>query len=227
MQKLTEKQLLGIIIGVFVVIAGGIGYYAYHLYSGELQKKIQEKSGLEARIQELRLKLDELNKLRAQKVELEKMEAEYAEILPSAQQVTRGAFISMLAGFEQQAGVAVSELTQKAAKATTAPGGAGGAKPAATAASPFETVEFKFTVKGGFFDVVHFMYLIESHKRLMKIVDGDITPEAASASAAATTEEARNRKTPCTLNLTVATYVYSQPTKTAPAAGPPGPGGGS
>ena len=219
MPKLTEKHLLGITIGVFVLLAGGLGFFAYWLYNGKYQERLQTQTALVGEIKVLGDKLVELNRWKAEIVELMKKEAEYAEILPSPEDVTRGAFITMLADFEQKAGVQVSELTEKAQQSQPqGPAGPGGT---GKVTLPFDTVEFKFTVRGGFYEVVQFMYQIESHKRLMKVTEGDITPDTAAA-VALPGEDNTPKKSPVTLNVSVSTYVYNQP---KPPSAPTPPGG--
>ncbi len=212
MGKLNENQILGITIGVFVLIAGGVLGCAYWLWEKNYKVELAKKGVLEKEIAALEVKKAELAKNRAELEELKKKEAEFAEILPSPDEVSRGEFLTMLSGFERQAQVLVSNVTQVASTAGGAPGGGapGAAGAAAKPRLPFETVEFKFTVKGGFFEVVHFMYLVESYKRIMKINDGDITPDAGGRSVAGEKGDAPQR-TPVVLNVKVATFVYSAP----------------
>lgn len=222
MPKLTEKQLLWVTIGVFALLTAGIGFFAWWLYNGSYQEHLVKRDALKGEIEVLGRQLVELNGWKIEIEELKKKEVEYADLLPSAEDVTRGAFINMLAGFEQQASVQVSELTEKAGVA--APAGPAGPGGVAKVALPFDTVEFKFTVKGGFYEVVQFMYLLESNKRLMKITEGDIAPDTTAAAPSGPGVDESPKKTPVTLSISVATYVYNQPKPPAPPV-PPGGGG--
>ncbi len=216
MPKLNEKQLLGVTIGIFVLLIGGVGFADWWMWEKDHKVKVEKQNTLKGEIKQLEGKKSELDKFKLELEELKKKEEEYVKILPAPNQVTRGQFVSMLKDFEIEAGVQVTDITevQQQLGGAVPPGGA--AKPGAKA--PFETVEFKFTVKGGFYEVVHFMHKIENHERLMKIVDGDITPETSTVRVAPGQEdEAASKKTLVTLNIKVATYVYSQPM--GPAAG--------
>ena len=199
MNKLSEKQTMIVTIAVFAVVSIGLGGYAFYLWNSQVTPKRASVTQKKAELETEKKNGAMIPVLMAQLKDLEKKQAEFKEKLPSADEVQLEAFRKTLTNFATAANVMIVAV-RPAAQGTGAAQPPGGQ----AAVKPFEEISFNLDVKGNFATLGNFIYMIETHRRLIKVEQLDLKPEAVQSS----TGVELPKVIPASLTLKLTTYQF-------------------
>ena len=191
--KLSERKLLvlTILIPAIVAIAlAGVGFFIFNKEKTELNKKIEDVND---EINEENLKLGKMVELRK---ELKKLEAEQdalQSLLPNKDDISNENFIDTLTRFSREAGVKLNSATSSASR--RGPPSSGGQ-------TNFDKISYALKIEGDFFQVINYIYLLETYQRFIKVDGFTVGPEGMIKVG---------KPTKYTLDLKITSYVYTGP----------------
>lgn len=194
-----QKFIFSVVIGVLIVL--GLGAGIYYVNFVQLKKKEREIQTLNTAIKSLKEKRDKIPALQKQLEQLKSREDEFKEILPSIEEMEFTRFYEMLQDHSRRARVRLGKIVP--VPVTAPKTGPGGARPA-VAALPVQKFAFKVSASGGFYQLIRFMYFLETHKRFIKVDAFTVRP-----ARGATTKEV-NQSIECTLEMDISTYTFRE-----------------
>lgn len=196
MNKWSEKQTMIATIAVFAVLVLGLGGWSFYLWNnvvGPKKKQREEKKNQLAAEKQSHLREAALKK------ELEDLKLKqdmFKEKLPTKDEVKLEAFRRTLTNFATQSNVMITGVRPVTA-GLQPPGGMAAQK-------PFEEVSFNVDVRGNFATLGNFVYLVETHKRLIRVETIDLKPDSTTAAQG----QELPKVIPATLNLKLTTYQF-------------------
>jgi Tfp pilus assembly protein PilO len=193
-----QKFIFLVVLGALVVLGMGAGIYYVNFV--QLREKEGEVQTLETAIRELRKKKDDIPGLQKQLEDLQAKEKEFKEILPKIEEVEFTRFYEMVQDYSRKAKVQLEKILPVATTASKT--GPGGARPA-EAALPVKKAAFKVNASGGFYQLIAFMYLLETHKRFIKVNTFIVKPKRGAAAKGA------QEKHECSIEMDISTYTFS------------------
>jgi len=190
--KLSEKQLLVftiIIPAVIAVILGAVGYFVFAKKLAVLTKNINETS---TKIKEANDRLKKMEELEGKLGKLRKEQDELEALMPTKEEFSFENFIATLTKLGREANIYLSSVTPELSKGTPSP----------TQSSLFNKISYKLSITGDFFQVIDYIYLLETYQRFIKVDKFSVKPF---------TESASDKLVRYSLDLTLTTYVYNKP----------------
>lgn len=190
--KLTEKQLLILTIvipAVVAIVLAGVGFFIFNKQIAglnkditEVTKKINEEKDRLKKMAEL---ADKLTKLRLEQDALQ-------SLLPTKEEISIENFIDTLTRFSREAGVNLNSAT--------ADEGKGG--PPGVAATNFDRISYALKIQGDFFQVINYIYLLETYQRFIKVDNFSVRPVG---------QVTADKPTQYSMDLKITSYVYKGP----------------
>lgn len=198
MKNWGERQwMIATISGFAVLLLGlaGLCFYEWSSVLGPKQKTRNERKTALAteKANELQIPI-----LEAERKTLEKNQSDFKEKLPTAAEVQLEEFRKTLTNYATQANVIITGIRPVAAAVGPTPGAA------SAAAKPFDEISFNLDVKGTFATLGNFVYLIEMHRRLIKVESLDLKPDSVTTAAG----EELPKVIPAGLTLKLTTYQF-------------------
>jgi Tfp pilus assembly protein PilO len=191
--KLTEKKLLVLTIIIPAIIAvglAGVGFFKFNKNISALKKEIIEIGKKIDGEKVRRAKMDELSS------RLKKLEAEQSSLealLPTKEEMSYEKFINTLTRFSREAGVKLTSAT---------PVGDKGGPPAGQP-SFFDSISYALALEGDFFQVINYIYLLETYQRFIKVDNFSVRPIGGQVTSDAPAIYG--------LNLKITSYLYKKP----------------
>ncbi|MFH1230156.1 MAG: type 4a pilus biogenesis protein PilO [Planctomycetota bacterium] len=190
--KLSEKQLLILTIiipAVIAVILGVVGYFVFSKKLSLLTKNINETSTKITEAKDRSVKMEELegrlSKLRKEQDELE-------ALMPTKEEISYENFIDTLTKLSREANIYLSSAIPEQNR---------GIQPSIQS-SLFDKISYRLSITGDFFQVIYYIYLLETYQRFIKVDRFSVKP---------ITESTNNKLIRYSLDLTLTTYVYNKP----------------
>ena len=197
MKNWGEKQWMIATIAGFAVVLLGLAGACFYEWSSVLAPKQKTREERKAALAAEKQNELQIPKLEVEKKDLEKKQSEFKEKLPTASEVQLEAFRKTLTNYATQSNVIITGIRPVAA--TSVGPGAAGAQ-----AKPFDEISFNLDVKGTFATLGNFVYLVETHRRLIKVESLDLKPEGTGTSVG----EELPKVIPASLTLKLTTYQF-------------------
>ena len=201
MSKLSEKQLIIITASSFAAIVIGLGVYAFYVWNSDLTPLKKTREDLQGQLAAEKASQAEIPKLKARLEELKKKQDEFKEKLPTADEVKLEEFRKILVNYATAAGVRITGLRPVVSAVPVGPTGG------AAAAKPFDEVSFNVDVSGNFATLGNFMYMIETHRRMIRVETFELKPDASGGGATEPGKELP-KVMPAGLALKLTTYQF-------------------
>lgn len=189
--KLSEKQLLILTIiipAIIAVILGVVGYFIFSKQRSLLTKNINETS---AKIKEATDRLVEMEELKERLDKLRKEQNELEALMPTKEEISYENFIDTLTKLSREANIYLSSAIPEQNRGN----------PSSIQSGPFDKISYRLSITGDFFQVIHYIYLLETYQRFIKVDKFSIKP---------ITESANDKTARYSLDLTLTTYVYNK-----------------
>lgn len=187
MSKMSDKQVVGIIVAVaslIVIVIGGLTYFSYSTYS-DLDAQILE---LEGRTSQLPRLTKEKKQLEAKILSAKSVVKLATKILPDSSNTDRGRFFKLMNRFMQVADIQVMRTSMP---------------PAATFRN-FTRYEYLLTIRGSMLKFIMFLSLLEKHEWFIKVDKFTISPGQYDTFPV---QEDREKE----ITLTLSTFTYKEP----------------
>ncbi len=208
--RVTDLQKLGIMIGVFVLLLGGEGVFAYQCVKnrGNAKKNLlrldRELKDAEAKQRLMPMLIEKLE-------ELSNIFEEYVAILPSKAEVRSDAFLDDIDRFTQQTGLTIKSAKPVVVKNRATPKAKKGRN-----TLNFVRHKYRFELEGPFLGLIKFISAIENHSRFLQVDALELRPHSSSGGGQKSDVElAENPRK--YLMVEISTYTYSKETKTVEA----------
>jgi len=191
--KLTEKQLLILTIvipAIIAVVLACVGFFKFNKNIATLSKEIVEVS------KKINEEKDRLNKMVELGERLKKLESErdaLQAILPTKEEVSYENFIDTLTRFSREAGVKLTSAISDEGK---------GGPPSSGGKVFFDRISYALKIQGDFFQVVNYIYLLETYQRFIKVDNFSIRPVGMIAA---------DKPIEYGIDLKITSYVYKPP----------------
>ncbi|MCK5579577.1 MAG: type 4a pilus biogenesis protein PilO [Planctomycetes bacterium] len=183
--KLSEKQLLIITVGGSALIAIILVIAGYLFFRKPLKKTQTDIKTIGAEITQLKQRQQSMADLKERIDELRVEIAEDIKQLPSEEEVSYEDFVDTLVNFSLEAQVNLfSVIPSKQAS---------GSKTAS--ATP---TSYQMELEGSFYNLINFIYSLETYKRFIKVIDFKISPSLSSG-------EIKHK-----MRLLITTYTYKE-----------------
>lgn len=175
---MNEKQVLIITIAALALVvllgAAAIWWFQFNV----LAEKQQQLEALKSELNGARAKVAQIDTL---KKEIKKAEDEIAlkqERIPNMDRAEYDKFADLLDDKRRRAGVFVPQARWATASAPQAVPG----RPARGIPPTMHKVQYEMSVKGGFYQLLKYVNLLEEERRFINVESFSITPSGASAS---------------------------------------------
>jgi Tfp pilus assembly protein PilO len=192
--KLSEKQLLILTIIIpasIAVILGILGYFIFSKKINLLTKNINETT---IQIKEANDRLEKMVELEGRLTKLRKEQDELEALMPTKEEISYENFIDTLTKLSREANIYLSSATPEQNKGTQA----------TIQNSLFDKISYKLSITGDFFQVIYYVYLLETYQRFIKVDKFSVKPIPGSNS---------EKSVKYSLDLTLTTYIYNKPKK--------------
>lgn len=167
--RFSEKQLLLVTLAVFLVVVLPLAVWGYFLHFKSLANLNTELSQVGQGIVQAKAKQDQMYQLQEKKKTLEKELKIARKILPTVEEVSYEKFLELLGRLKKEAKVELFKaklLKQKK----------GRAGPGQAPQGAFDKVSYELDLEGCFYDLVKFVYLLETYKRFIRIDSFEFKP---------------------------------------------------
>jgi len=192
--KLTEKQLLILTIVIPAIIAivfGGIGLFVLNKKIAALNKEITDVSKkIDAENDRLKKMVELEEKLKKLRADQDALQA----LLPTKEELSYENFIDTLTRFSREAGVKLSSATAET--------GRGGPPVPGGQTTNFDKISYALKIQGDFFQVINYIYLLETYQRFIKVDNFSVRPVG---------QVTIDKPTQYALDLKITSYVYKGP----------------
>jgi len=189
--KLTEKQLLILTIvipAVLAIILAGVGFFVFRKDISRLNKEIFDVNT------KIKDEKDRLNKMVELEEKLKKLRLErdtLQALLTTKEEASYENFIDTLTRFSREAGVKLSGATAEE----------GRSGPPQTGQSPnFDRMSYALKIQGDFFQVINYIYLLETYQRFIKVDNFSVRPTGTVTA---------DKPAQYNLDLKITSYVYN------------------
>ena len=191
--KLSEKQLLILTIiipAVIAVILGATGYFVFFKKLSLLTKNINETS---AKIEETNDRLKKMEELEGRLNKLKKEQKELEALMPTKEEISYENFIDTLMKLSREANISLSSAIPEQNRGT---------QPSAQS-SLFDKISYRLSISGDFFQVIYYIYLLETYQRFIKVDRFSVKPVSEWSND-------KDKPVKYSLDLTLTTYVYNK-----------------
>lgn len=191
MHRFSEKQLLIVILGGGILLALLGGGAIWYIDNSMLKPIEDEFVTVAAACDAAQQKVNEIEGLKNQEKQSEAKMAEVREMLPTLKEFPLEDFYEMISTLGQQCQVEVGNLGYT-------PG-------AAKADAVFESQIWNVALKGGFFELLTFIYRLETMKRFIKVNSFNFSGGALVEQAGAPPKRVFS------LNVRLTSYTFPEP----------------
>ncbi|MBI5778760.1 MAG: type 4a pilus biogenesis protein PilO [Planctomycetes bacterium] len=192
--KLTEKQLLILTIVIPAVVAIGLAGVGFFVFSKDIAKLNKDIAEVNLRIKDEKDRLTKMveleEKLKKLRLERDALQA----LLPTKEEASYENFIDTLTRFSREAGVKLSSATADE----------GRSGPPTTGSTSFDKMAYSLKIQGNFFQIINFVYLLETYQRFIKVDNFSVRPVGAVTA---------DKPTQYNLDVKITSYVYKEPGK--------------
>jgi Tfp pilus assembly protein PilO len=190
--KLTEKQLLVLTIvipAVIAIIFAAVGFLKFSKDISKLNKEIADvKKQMNDENDRLKKMVELGEKLAKLRLEQDALQA----LMPPKEENSSENFIDTLTRFGREAGVKLAGATPDDSK--------GGPPGAAT--TNFDKMSYSIKIQGDFFQVINYIYLLETYQRFIKVDNFSVRPVG---------QVTADKPIQYTMDLKITSYVYKGP----------------
>ena len=191
--KLTEKQLLILTIIIPAVIAICLAAFGFFVFSKDIAKLNKDISDIGKQINEENDRLKKMVELGEKLTKLRLEQDALQSLLPNKEDISGENFIDTLNRFGRQAGVQIASAT--------ADEGRGGGPPGAQTTN-FDRISYALKIQGDFFQVINYVYLLETYQRFIKVDNFSVRPVG---------QVTIDKPTQYSMELKITSYVYKGP----------------
>lgn len=188
MNKLSEKQLLILTVGIAILLTGGLGYLIWRDL-GEVKQCQAEVGQLQEKIQAAEVEIAQIPAREARVIANREIADKEVAFLPAETEIET--FWEVLERFGDESGVQIYKISNNSTRAASGRRGA---------SSSIESVEQVLSLRGTAEEFLRFIHLIENHDRIINVTEFALT-------AGRTEGEEKVRHT---IRLAVKTFTYSK-----------------
>ncbi len=169
---MSEKKVLiiTIVILVLVVVCGGAAVWWFQF--NVLDEKKQQLASVTQQVDDAENKVKKIPKLKTEIAEIEKEIAVKQERIPNLDRLEYDRFANLLDQKRRRAGVFVTQGRWQHAKASQAAPG----RPAVRLPATMHKVEYDMSVRGGFYQLLKYVNLLEEERRFINVESFTIVP---------------------------------------------------
>ncbi len=194
--RFSEKQLLLVTLAVFLVVVLPLAVWGYFLHFKSWANLNTELSQVGQDIIQAQAKQDQMYQLQEKKKKLKEGLKVAQEVLPTVAEVSYENFLELLGRLKKEAKVELFKAKLLKQKRRVGPG--------QVPQGAFDKVSYELELEGRFYELVKFVYLLESYKRFIRIDSFGFKPGGTSGSEP-TTGGVRHG-----LKLKLTTYTYKE-----------------
>jgi len=186
--KISEKKLFILTIATPLAISLVLAFFGYFFLfrkNSQLNTDIADSNKKITESESTRKKMADVKK---RIIDLKKQGEQVANQLPSKEEVSYENFINTLTGKSIEADVYLSGAAPDQGRSTQ------------KTQTIFDRISYKVSIKGGFFNVIEYLYLLETAPRFMKVEKFNVRPTSGS----------REKTMQYTCDLVVTAYIYDK-----------------